>query len=94
MISYNEALARAKAGKPNWNEEEYIAAAIITWADADYEYEAEIENDGYSDDEFTAWVEENAEELQRFIQSKLSDKIEVMLVNGGQPVYYYIISVE
>lgn len=38
--------------------------------------------------------EENAEELQKFIQSKLSDKIEVMLVNGGQPVYYYIISVE
>lgn len=38
--------------------------------------------------------EEDAEELQKFIQSKLSDKIEVMLVNGGQPVYYYIISVE
>lgn len=38
--------------------------------------------------------EENAEELQQLIQSKLSDKIEVMLVNGGQPVYYYIISVE
>lgn len=39
-------------------------------------------------------TEENAEELQKLIQSKLSDKIEVMLVNGGQPVYYYIISVE
>ena len=38
--------------------------------------------------------EGNAEELQKFIQSKLNDKIEVMLVNGGQPVYYYIISVE
>ena len=38
--------------------------------------------------------EENAEELQKFIQSKLGDKIEVMLVNGGQPVYYYIISIE
>ena len=38
--------------------------------------------------------EENAEELQRFIQSKLGDKVEVILVNGGQPVYYYIISVE
>jgi len=39
-------------------------------------------------------TEENAEELQQLLQSKLSDKIEVMLVNGGQPVYYYIISVE
>ena len=38
--------------------------------------------------------QENAEELQKFIQSKLGDKIEVMLVNGGQPVYYYIISIE
>jgi len=37
---------------------------------------------------------ENAEELQQFIQSKFGDKLEVMLVNGGQPVYYYIISVE
>ena len=39
-------------------------------------------------------TEENAEELQQTIQSKLGDKIEVMLVNGGQPVYYYIISAE
>lgn len=39
-------------------------------------------------------TEENAEQLRSLIQSKLNDKIEVMLVNGGQPVYYYIISVE
>ncbi len=39
-------------------------------------------------------TEENAEQLQQLLQSKLNDKIEVMLVNGGQPVYYYIISVE
>lgn len=39
-------------------------------------------------------TEESAEKLQQTIQSKLSDKIEVMLVNGGQPVYYYIISAE
>lgn len=39
-------------------------------------------------------TEENAENIQQTLQSKLSDKIEVMLVNGGQPVYYYIISVE
>lgn len=39
-------------------------------------------------------TEENAEQMQQLLQSKLSDKIEIMLVNGGQPVYYYIISVE
>lgn len=65
MISYGQALARAKASKPNWNEEEYITKAIITWADAEYENELEIENEGDSDADFTAWVEENAEELAR-----------------------------
>lgn len=39
-------------------------------------------------------TEENAELLQQMLQAKLNDKIEVMLINGGQPVYYYIISVE
>ncbi len=39
-------------------------------------------------------TEENAEKLQQLVQSKLGDKVDVMLVNGGQPVYYYIISVE
>lgn len=39
-------------------------------------------------------TDENAEKMQQFISQKLNDRIEVMLVNGGQPVYYYIISVE
>ena len=39
-------------------------------------------------------TEESAENMQEIIQAKLGDKIEVMLVNGGQPVYYYIISAE
>lgn len=39
-------------------------------------------------------TEADAESLQQLLQSKLSDKIEVMLINGGQPVYYYILSVE
>lgn len=38
--------------------------------------------------------EETAEQLVSKLQNKFGDKIEVMLVNGGQPVYYYIISVE
>ena len=63
MVNYSTALQRAKAIKINWNEEEYIAKAIITWADTDYEYELEIENEGDSDKEFMAWIEENAESL-------------------------------
>ena len=65
MISYGMALARAKAAKSNWNEEEYITKAVITWADADYENELEVENDGCSDEEFEAWIEKNAEELAK-----------------------------
>ena len=63
MVSYNEALRRAKTGKRGWNEEEYITKAIITWGDPDYEYELEVENDGYSDEEFEDWIEQHAEEL-------------------------------
>ena len=39
-------------------------------------------------------TDEQVEHVQALLSAKLSDKIEVMLVNGGQPVYYYIISVE
>lgn len=39
-------------------------------------------------------TDEQAEHVQALLSAKLNDKIEVMLVNGGQPVYYYIISVE
>ncbi|MBR2913921.1 MAG: DAK2 domain-containing protein [Oscillospiraceae bacterium] len=38
--------------------------------------------------------EETAEQLVAKLQSKFGDRIEIMLVNGGQPVYYYIISAE
>jgi dihydroxyacetone kinase-like predicted kinase len=39
-------------------------------------------------------TEDQAEELRAALEPKLSDHIELMLINGGQPVYYYIISVE
>ncbi|MBR2087784.1 MAG: DAK2 domain-containing protein [Oscillospiraceae bacterium] len=39
-------------------------------------------------------TEEAAEELYEKLQSKYGDKLEVMLVNGGQPVYYYMIATE
>lgn len=39
-------------------------------------------------------TEEQTESLIESLEAKLGSKIEIMLVNGGQPVYYYIISVE
>ncbi len=65
MVSYAEALRRAKAGKSDWNEEERISKATITWVDSDWEYETEVENEDMTDSEFKAWVAEHAEELAR-----------------------------
>ncbi len=39
-------------------------------------------------------TEEQAAQALESIQSKIGDNIEVTLVNGGQPIYYFIISVE
>ncbi len=39
-------------------------------------------------------ADEQAEELREMLENKFGEKAEIMLVNGGQPVYYYIISVE
>lgn len=38
--------------------------------------------------------DEDAESLKNYIQQKFGQHVEVNLINGGQPVYYYIISVE
>ena len=63
MISYAQALSRAMAAKNDWNAEERISKATITWADAEWEYEVEVENEDMTDSEFKAWVKEDAEEL-------------------------------
>ena len=66
MVSYGMAKARAMANKTDWNERTEITKAVITWFDADYEYELEIENEDRMDnEEFTAWVKENAESLAK-----------------------------
>ncbi|MFA9379822.1 MAG: DAK2 domain-containing protein [Acetanaerobacterium sp.] len=39
-------------------------------------------------------TEEDADKTADALRAKLSDSIEVHVINGGQPVYYYIISVE
>lgn len=37
---------------------------------------------------------DQAEKLEEALNSRMGNKIDIMMVNGGQPVYYYIISVE
>lgn len=37
---------------------------------------------------------EQAEKLEETLNAKLGNKVDLMMVNGGQPVYYYLISVE
>ena len=39
-------------------------------------------------------TEEQAANIESLIQEKYGDKTEITVINGGQPVYYYIISVE
>ena len=39
-------------------------------------------------------TEEDAEAVRAGIQSKAGDSVDITLVNGGQPVYYYFISIE
>ena len=66
MVAYGIAKARAMANRTDWNERTEITKAVITWVDAEYEYELEIENEYRMDDaEFTDWVEENAENLAK-----------------------------
>lgn len=38
--------------------------------------------------------DEDAEKAFAYLKSKLNNDIEIVLVNGGQPVYYYLVSVE
>ncbi|MBQ9949061.1 MAG: DAK2 domain-containing protein, partial [Oscillospiraceae bacterium] len=38
--------------------------------------------------------DEDANEAYEKLRAKISDNVDIVLVNGGQPVYYYIISVE
>ena len=66
MVSYGIVKARAMANRTDWNERTEITKAVITWFDAEYEYELEIENEDRMDDkEFTEWVEKNAENLAK-----------------------------
>lgn len=39
-------------------------------------------------------TEEQSQQLKEMLTAKLSSRIELTMINGGQPVYYYLISVE
>lgn len=39
-------------------------------------------------------TDDDAQEAYELLKSKLDDDLEIVLVNGGQPIYYYIVSVE
>ena len=66
MVSYGIVKARAMANRTDWNERTEITMAVITWFDAEYEYELEIENEDRMDDkEFIDWIEKNAENLAK-----------------------------
>ena len=39
-------------------------------------------------------TDDQAQEASEVLKSKLSANLEINLINGGQPVYYYIVSVE
>ena len=66
MVSYGIAKARAMANRTDWNERTEITMAVITWFDAEYKYELEIENEDRMDDkEFIDWIEKNAENLAK-----------------------------
>ncbi len=41
-----------------------------------------------------ASLQEQAEEAKRTLESNSTPDVEITLVNGGQPVYFFIISVE
>ena len=40
------------------------------------------------------YTQEQAEEAKRRLEDKLHSDVEITLVAGGQPVYYFIVSVE
>lgn len=79
MISYAQALRRARAAKSDWNSEERISKATITWADAEWEYEVEVENEDMTDSEFKAWVKENAEDFAKEAATEEGNTFEELL---------------
>ena len=48
----------------------------------------------FSYDDGEEITDSQAAEIERQVNAKFGDKVEITFINGGQPVYYFIISVE
>ncbi len=78
-----------KNGKLEYIEKDPVAACVRvtrSFASKHTSFVTLIYGEGVS--------QEQAEEAKRILENKLHSDVEITLVNGGQPVYYFIISVE
>ena len=80
-----------KNGKLSYIEKDPIAACVrvarsLARRHADTSFITLVYGEGITD--------QQAEEAKRLLAAKVSADVEITLVNGGQPVYYFIISVE
>ncbi len=76
-------------GKLVFTERDFMRAAVKltrSMCNKDTSYVTLIYGDAVSDDQ--------AESVKEVLESKLGDNIEVSAIRGGQPIYYFIISVE
>ena len=76
-------------GKLVFTERDFMRAAVKltrSMCNKDTSYVTLIYGDAVSDDQ--------AESVKKVLESKLGDNIEVSAIRGGQPIYYFIISVE
>ena len=78
-----------KNGKLEYIEKDPVAACVRvtrSFASKHTSFVTLIYGEGIS--------QEQAEEAKRILENKLHSDVEITLVDGGQPVYYFIISVE
>lgn len=80
------ALANGKVSFTETDIEKCVLKLVKNLGDRDISFITLIYGEDVSD--------EQAEKVCAALQEKVGDQVEVTLVNGGQPVYYFIISVE
>ncbi len=87
-IKQGELLAMVN-GKINFTETELdkcVSKLVKTMLKRDSEFLTVIYGEDVSD--------KDAQNIEKELNQKYGDKVEITLVNGGQPIYYYIFSVE
>ena len=80
------ALANGKVSFTETDIEKCVLKLVKNLGDRDISFITLIYGEDVSD--------EQAEKVCAALQEKVGDQVEVTLINGGQPVYYFIISVE